>query len=192
MFQPNDFVKLTNNNGINNDFQFREGLNEDIYKFNKNKKCSKGGFYFCKYKDVYEWLGSYNNALIWKVKIPEGEEIIEYSDKLKTNSIILSNPVCFYDDYERCKLAIKKNWFYFKFVKEQTEELCMLAIQKNTWAFNYLKKQTEEICKLAVKQNGLALQFVKKQTEEICKLAVKQNKYAIQFVKQEFHKLKKY
>jgi hypothetical protein len=149
MFQPNDFVKLTNNNGINNDFQFKEGLNEDIYKFNKNKKCSKGGFYFYKYKDVYEWLVSYGDALIWKVQIPEGEEVIEYSDKL-------------YDDYERCKLAIKKNWFYFKFVKEQTEELCMLAIQKNAWAIEYVKEQTEKICKLAVEKNKYAIQFVKK------------------------------
>ena len=36
MYHPEEFVKLTNENNINRDFEFKEGLNEDIYELNEN------------------------------------------------------------------------------------------------------------------------------------------------------------
>ena len=83
MYQPEQFVKLTNPDGINKGFQFKKGLNEDIHEFNRNEECAEGGLYFCRFKDISEWILDYGDALIWKVEIPEGEEVIEYDTKLK-------------------------------------------------------------------------------------------------------------
>ena len=44
----NRFVKLTNYNRINRGFQFKEGLNTDIYELNNEEECAKSGLYFCK------------------------------------------------------------------------------------------------------------------------------------------------
>jgi len=106
MYQPDQFVKLTNPDGINYGFQFKKGLNEDIHELNRNEECAEGGFYFCRFKDVGKWIYNYNDALIWKVEIPEEEEVIEYENKLKTKRIILSDPKKAYEDYEICKIAV--------------------------------------------------------------------------------------
>ena len=189
MYQPDQFVKLTNPDGINKGFQFKEGLNEDTYELNKTEECAQGGLYFCRFKDVDKWICSYHDALIWKVEIPEGEEVIKYETKLKAKRIILSDTKKAYEDYEICKLAIQQNGRTLQYVKEQTEELCKFAVQQNGWALQYVKEQTEELCKLAVQQNGLALQFVKEQTEELCKFAVKQNGRALYSVKEQTEEL---
>jgi len=182
MYQPDQFVKLTNPDGINKEFKFKDGLNEDTHELNRNEECAKGGLYFCRFKDMSKWLFDYGDTLIWKVEIPEGEEVIEYETKLKAKRIILSDPKKAYDDYEICKMAFQKYGCALRYMKEQTEEICEMAVQQDGWALKYVKEQTEEICKLAVEQNGSALQFVNEQTEEICKLAVQQNGKALQFV----------
>jgi translation elongation factor P/translation initiation factor 5A len=189
MYQPDQFVKLTNPDGINREFQHKEGLNEDIYELNRNEECAKGGLYFCQYKDIGEWIGNYGDALIWKVEIPEGEEVIEYRAKLKAKRIILSEPKKAYEDCKIRKLAVQHNGWALQFVKEQTEELCKLAVQQNGLALQFVKEKTAELCKLAVQQNGWALQFVKEQTEEMCKLAVKQNGWDLQYVKEQTEEL---
>ena len=140
MYQPDQFVKLTNPVGINKGFQFKKGLNEDIYELNKTEECSKGGLYFCRFKDVGKWIYNYNDALIWKVEIPE-EEVIDYDTKLKAKRIILSDPKKAYEDYEICKMAVKRNSMVLQFVKEQTEELCKLSVHKNGLALQFVKAE---------------------------------------------------
>ena len=211
MYQPEQFVKLTNPDGINRGFLHKEGLNEDIHELNRNEECAAGGLYFCRFKNISEWMFMYRDGLIWKAEIPEGEEVIEYQTKLKAKRIILSEPKKIFEDYELCKLAVQKDSMYLEIVEEQTEEfcklavqqdgltlqfvisqtekICNLAVQQNGWALQFVKEQTEEICKLAVQQNGWALEFVKEQTEEICKLAVQQNDLVLQYVKPEFYHL---
>jgi len=189
MYQPDQFVKLTNPDGINNGFQFKEGLNEDIHELNQNEECSQGGLYFCRFKHVGNWIGLYGDALIWKVEIPEGEEVIDYETKCKAKRIMLSEPKKAYKDNEICKLAVQQNGWVLQYVKEKTEEICKLAVQQNGLALQFVKEQTEELCKLAAQQNGWALLLMKEQTEEICKLAVQQNGHALQFVKEQTEEL---
>ena len=162
MYQPDQFVKLTNPDGINHGFQYNEGLNEDIYELNRNEECAKGGLYFCQFKDIGLWIYEYGrDVLIWKVEIPKGEEVVEYENKLKAKRIILSAPKKAYEDYEICKIVIQVIGMCLGFVKEQTEELCKLAVQQEGGALYFVKEQTEELCKLAVQQDGMAIQFVK-------------------------------
>ena len=161
MYESEQFIKLTNADGINRGFLHKEGLNEDIHELNRNEECAAGGLYFCRFKDFVKWVYMYGDALIWKVEIPEGEEVIEYETKLKAKHIILSEPKKMFEDYELCKLAVQHDGRTLEIVKEQTEELCKLAVQQHGWALQYVKEQTEEICKLAVQQHGMALQFVK-------------------------------
>jgi len=189
MYQPYQIVKVTNHDGINRDYHFKEGLNEDIYELNRNEECAAGGLYFCRFKDIGPWICNYDDVLIWKVEIPEGEEVIEYETKLKAKRIILTEPKNSFEDYEICKMMVQQTGFALQLVKEQTEEICKLAVEQHGWALEYVKEQTDEICKLAVQKHGWALQFVKEQTEELCKLAVQQCGSAIQFVKPKFNHL---
>jgi len=185
MYSPEQFVKLTNYDGFNRGFQYKEGLNEDIHELNREDVCESGGLYFCRFKHVCKWVNTYNNALIWKVEIPEREEVIEYPTKCKAKKIILRNPKKVYEDYKLCKLILQHNGYALEYVKEQTKELCKLAVQQNGMVLQFVKKQTEDLCKLAVQQNGLALKCVEEQTEELCKLAVRQNGMALKYVKEQ-------
>jgi len=192
MYQPEQFVKLTNPNGINRGFHYKEGLNEDIYELNIGEECSQGGLYFCQFKDVGKWVIDYEDALIWKVEIPKGEEVIQYEKKYKAKRIIIHDAKNAYEDYEICKLAVQEDGYALRFIKEQTEELCKLAIQQNSWALQFVKEQTEELCKLALKKHCLTLQFVKEQNPELCKLALQQNCCALQYVKEQTEELCKF
>ena len=190
MYSLEQFVKLTNPDGISRGFQYKEGLNEDIHELNREKECAAGGLYFCRFKNVGRWIGEYGgDALIWNVEIPEGEEVIEYETKLKAKRIILSEPKKAYEDYELCNIAVQKNGYALQFVNEQTEELCKLAVQQDGIALKYVKEPTYELCKLAVQQCGIAIDFVKEQTEELCKLAVQQNGNALEYVKEQTEEL---
>jgi len=189
MYQPEQFVKLTNPDGINRGFLHKEGLNEDIHELNRNEECAQGGLYFCRFKDIDEWICKYDDALIWKVEIPQGEEVIEYDTKLKAKRIILSEPKKAYENNKICKLVVQQNGCALRFVKEQTEELCKMAVQRDDCALQYVKEQTEELCKMTVQQNGLALRYVKEQTEEICKLSVLHNGRALYYVKEQTEEL---
>jgi hypothetical protein len=164
MYSPDQFVKLTNPDGINRGVQYKEGLNEDIHELNREKDCAVLGLYFCRFKDINKWIYDYGrDVLIWKVEIPEGEEVIEYSNKLKAKRIILSEPKKAYENYEICKLSVQQNGYALEFVEQQTEELCKLAVQQNGWALKYVNEQTEEICKLAIQKDSWTLKLVKKQ-----------------------------
>jgi len=93
MYQPEQYVKLTNPDGINMGFQYKIGLNEDRYELNRNQECAAGGLYFCQFKDANFWAYGYDGkVLIWKVDLPEGEEVIKLEKKLKAKRIILSDP----------------------------------------------------------------------------------------------------
>jgi len=184
-YQPEEFVKLTNANNKNRDFQYKEGLNEDVYDLNERVECDKGGLYFSRFKDIMNWTLQFANCNIWRVTVPEGEKVIEYNDKLKAKRIILTDCQQMYNNPELCKLAVQKNGYALHYVKEQTPELCKLAVQHYGLALRYVNEQTPELCKLAVQQNGLALQYVKEQTPEICKLAVQEDGLAIKYVKEQ-------
>ena len=190
-YHPEEFVKLTNTDNKNRDFQYREGLNEDIYELNEIVECDKGGLYFSRFKDIMKWVHQYGNCNIWRVTIPEDEKVIEYDNKLKAKRIILTDCQPLYNNPELCKLAVQQNgcnlqYVNVQYVKEQIEEVCKLAVQQDGCALEFVKEQTPELCKIAVQQyRKYALEYVKEQTEEICKLAVQQNGFDLQFVKEQ-------
>ena len=172
MFYPDQFVKLTNYDGINNGFQYKEGINE----------CSSRELYFFRFKDVCHWISAYGDALIWKVEMPEGEKVIEYKNKCQAKRIILREPKKAYKYNEICKMAVQQNGLNLKYVREQTEEICEMALKQNFHALRYVINQTPKLCKSAIEENGCYLKYVKNQTPELCKLAVEQNGYAIKYV----------
>lgn len=141
-YSPNDFVKLTYKDNINNDFQFREGLNEDIYPLNTREECARGGFYFCRFKDVLQWFRRYQDCNLWRVKIPEGEKVIDYGSKLKARKIYLFNCIKFYEHPELCKLAVSVHPYSLEYVKTKTPLLCQIAYENrpNLIIKNYVKK----------------------------------------------------
>ena len=140
MYHPEEYVKITNINNINNNFTFKEGLNEDIYELNEKEKCSQGGLYFCRFKDIGRWIEKYGkNCNIWRVSIPNGEKVIDYNDKLKAKRIILSDCQSVYENYEICKLAVQENGLALQFVKNQTEKICELAVQQDEIALQFVK-----------------------------------------------------
>ena len=108
-YHPEEFVKLTHVDNINRDFQYKEGLNEDVYDLNEMVECDKGGLYFSRSKDIMKWADQYDNCNIWRVTIPEGEKVIEYDTKLKAKRIILTDCQPLYNNPELCKLAVQQN-----------------------------------------------------------------------------------
>lgn len=161
-YQEKDFVRHTRIDGTHKNFQYKEGLNE-------------GGLYFCRFKDFGKWVCLFNDALLWKVEIPEGEPVIEFKENLKAKRIILSQPVKLYEHYNLAKIAVENYGYAVEHIREQTEELCLAAVKQYGLSLQCVNEQTEEICMTAVQQDGLALVYVKQQTPEICKLAVQNN-----------------
>jgi hypothetical protein len=86
-------VKLTNEYSVHNNFEFKEGLNEDINMLDYTQVCGPDGLYFCSYDDMTNWL-SYSDSpmkYVWDVQIPDDARVVVYRTKLKTNKFILSN-----------------------------------------------------------------------------------------------------
>ena len=73
-------------------FQLFLGQLKILVPFNENKVCGKGGLYFCRYKDSYNWI-KVNGLMeyIWDVTIPKDEKIVDMGNKLKSHKLILSN-----------------------------------------------------------------------------------------------------
>lgn len=95
------YVKVMNNKCCHYGMQYKDGLNEDIHPFVSKETCGKGGLYFCKLRDIHNWIHICYQWMeyIWDVEIPEGEEIIDMGDKLKAHRIILSNKRNIWDAY---------------------------------------------------------------------------------------------
>lgn len=209
-FKENDFVKLTNGDRINRGYLFKEGLNEDFHELNHDEECAQGGIYFCRFKDIGKWARLFgHDLLIWRVDLPEGEDVIVYKYKCKAKRIILSEPQKAYENHQVCKKIIKENGNFIRFVKNQTPDLCKLAIKKNGENIRYVPEQTPELCKLAVRQNpwsigwidkdnrtpelcklavslwGSVLHYVPNQTPELCYMAVRQNPFNLMYVREQ-------
>ena len=177
------FVKLTNKLCIHNNFEYKEGLNEDILLFDPYKKCGAGGLYFCEINYLHLWI-EYCGIMeyVWNVTIPEDA-------KIKCNKFVIQNKQCIWDNYDLCLELIKQNGLNLKYIKEQTNKICLEAVKQNGHALQYVKEQTNELCLKAVKQNGYSLKYVKNQTDEICLEAVKQNGYALEYVKDQTNEI---
>jgi hypothetical protein len=148
------FYKITNELECHNNFQYKDGLNEDIIKFYPCGKCMPGGLYFAELNDIAHWLDFGVN--IRRVIILDDSLVYIEENKFKTNKFYLNKKISLVDfeywhDYEFCKLAIEKNPHILQYIKNQTDELCRMAIEKNQYTLQYIKNQTDELCKFAIK-----------------------------------------
>jgi len=171
------FVKLTNESCIHNGFQFKSGLNTDTNDFNTSTECVKGGLYFCRIDDIYEWTTYNNNKMyyIWDVIIPDGEHVVDMGNKLKAKNIILSNRRTIWDNPEFYIKAVNATGMAIRYVKTQPESLCIDAVHADPWSLEYVKTQTEKMCIEAVKCNGYVIKHVKDKTPKIIREAMLQN-----------------
>jgi len=130
IYSPNEFVKLTwkNNKDRYSNFIYGEGLNTDIYPLS-NECCEKGGLHFCRFRDITRWIRKYEDCNIWRVKIPEGEKIIEYECQAKAKSIIMWDCTEFYTNINLVQIAVSINPYALEYVKNVTPQLCLLAVE---------------------------------------------------------------
>jgi len=207
------FYKFLKNDLTHYGFQYKLGLNIDVFPFNPTNECSQRGLYFCAESKCHLFWKRYGTLLAF-IEIPNDARVYIEQDKFKSDKIIIKEIIKFEDvsdDFwinilqkdisalyyvknpsislteEMCKSAVKRNGKALCYVHNQTEEICILAVQRDCMALEYVNEQfkTKEICEIAVKQNGNALQFIKEenQTEEICRLAVTQDCRALRYVK---------
>src|SRR5579872_2215212 len=86
-------VKLTNSTEVHNNFQFKDGLNNDTITFYPKGRCKEGGIYFIEKKNQHKWI-HYSNKIgfmmyVRKVIIPDDAKVYIENDKYKADKIIL-------------------------------------------------------------------------------------------------------
>ena len=194
---------------LNDDLEYKLGLNIDNIPFDLTNGCLNGGFHFYEESKCHLYFDNYCEKRVL-IEIPDDARVYVEKDEFISDRIIVKEIIVFSDiddnfwidmafenssilQYVKdplttnflkaCKIAIQRNGLALRYVKEQTLELCILAVQRNGNALQYVNVQTEDICKLAVKNDGNALYYVKDQTKDICILAVQQNGLALRFVK---------
>ena len=204
-----DHFKVIRENHTQHGFTYSLGRNDDIKKFQPEKKCG-GGLYFCTGIEVIEYL-MYGTKLAF-VRVPEGAQVCHDNMKSKASSLVVDKIIPL-EDFERwsdekwCLQAVRRcirpfqyvkvltpemmilayracylRGLNLKFIREQTSDLCLIAVQNDGLALRHVRNQSPEICLEAVKQNGLALRYVNEPNHDICLKAVQQNGNAIEYV----------
>ena len=186
LYPETKFYKITNQKENHNNFQYKDGINEDILEFNPSSENEKGGLYFTELNKIMYWIDYGVN--IRRVIILDDSLVYIEKNKFKTNKFILDNKVLinefeYWNDNDFCKLSIEINPNLLQYVTNQTDELCKMAIIKDPEMLYFVKNQTDELCKMAIDINSFVLQYVKNQTDELCKIAIEINPFVICFIK---------
>ena len=173
-----DYVKLTTENCIHNNYKYKEGLNILDGEFNDKHICDKGGLYFCRKRDMARWRSYSDKSMyyIWDVVLLENSKLVDMYDKLKTDRFILKNKRIMWHDNEFCKFVIERGCKLRNIPFESiTEEICKLAVTNDHTEISNVPERliTREICELAVKHNYNALKYIPCGfiTREICEFA---------------------
>jgi hypothetical protein len=186
------FYKITNKEENHFNFQYQDGLNIDINKFDPTENCKKGGLYFTDLDNI-PYFFDYG-CWIREVILPDDAQIYVEDRKYKADKIILKEKIHIsnfseWQNIDFCKNSIiKTECSVLQIMNPEylTEEIYKFIVLDSRLSLRLidLEKQTNAICELAVQQNGCALEFVKPEfmTEKMCKLAVQQNGLAIQFI----------
>jgi hypothetical protein len=101
------YYKVMNLTMMNYDFQYKLGLNILIEKFNPHGNCTNGGFYFCDLEYVCRWMSLYEYGLICEAHIPSSASVVNFSNKYKTNKIIIDKPLSYNAFITKHKLEFK-------------------------------------------------------------------------------------
>jgi len=172
------FVKLTYENEVHHDFQFKDGLNADILPFNTVFDKSAGGLYFCRFDQALEWLFFSWSPLHWYrfVEIPDDAKVyVEDENRIKANKIILGTrqPIENLPNYEKyCVEQLRHYPHWLKCVKHQTLPMYETIIQCDPSYYPYILNPTQEINKALVKVNGRIVELIEKPNEELFILAL--------------------
>lgn len=93
-----------------------------------------------------------------------------------------------YQTYEMCHLAIENDPESISFFDEKyfsCENLVKLALFKNSFVIKHIKNPSNEICNLALEQNPLSIRFIENQTNELCIKAINLDTNALSCIKQQ-------
>ena len=87
------YIKLLTINLKHRDYQWKFGVN-NIKHFNTENECTSNALYVCEIKDFFKWIILYPNMKwVGYVTIPEDAQIVVMDDKIKTNKVILHEPL---------------------------------------------------------------------------------------------------
>jgi hypothetical protein len=186
-FYKKELVKLTVEDNVHNNFEFKEGLNVDPIPFNASGTCVKGGFYFT-FSDCWvEWVSYREDEFMywmWDVKIPDDALVyLESETKIKGDKFVLENKRCIYDCEERCILAVRRYMYAIQFIKDPSEKVQLEAARQDGYSIRFIKNPSEMVQLDAVRCYGTAIRFIKDPSEEVQLEAVKKNGYSIRFIK---------
>lgn len=203
-----NLVKLTNETEIQNEFQYKTGLNVDNNVFDPLRHGwylnSGHGMYITDIDNTPILLGDRDRNFKIKyyryVTLPDDCRIYGEGPKFKVNKIILSEriniselPYLMWSDLNRCLClrAVKKNsdiMMYIRNISEMNETDKIAIVQQDGLAIEYLLNYgvSEEVQKAAVEENGGALWYLLNKgisvSEEVQIAAVRQNSDVIKYL----------
>ena len=96
MSSNKQYIKILTKDLKHRGYQWKFGLNElSPYEiFNNINECTSNALYICEIKDFFKWISLYRNtSYVGYVTIPEDAKIVTMEDKIKTNKVILNEPL---------------------------------------------------------------------------------------------------
>lgn len=199
------YYKLTNMNGAHHGYEFKEGLNIDIYPWN-TANCAPGGIYITTMEHMPAWLwySDYIGRMywIWDAEIDTRYPYNQETFKVKAHAVKLSNRRLIMDlpewkDAAFQKAAVLMNRSYKTlsyYITDPCIEVYMAFVENGIVSYYIETKEKnleavtirgelirgmtifdEDILLAAVKQNGRAIRFIMVPTVEMQRAAVTQN-----------------
>jgi hypothetical protein len=87
------YIKLLKQDLLHREYQWKFGLNS-IEVFNTEKECTSDALYICEIKDFFTWMSLLTDIVyVGYVTIPEDAKTFIMEDKIKTNKVILHEPL---------------------------------------------------------------------------------------------------
>ena len=96
MSSNKQYIKVLTNDLKHRGYQWKIGLNEldPNEQFITENDCTPNALYVCEIKDFFKWINLYNNmAYVGYVTIPDDALITNMEYKIKTNKVILHEPL---------------------------------------------------------------------------------------------------
>ena len=191
-FGSKQYVKLTRESCIHHSYQYKDGLNTDPEKFNPDKTCNDGGFYFYARDDFVKWLVYYGihdpMYYMWDVAIPDNAHVVVMDkDVIKCNQFILSNKRSIWDNYDLCMEIVQTDGLMLYFIesKYQTDVLCKEAIRQDDRSIGFVITPTHEVYMEYVRLKAKNIENIPDHelTPELCVKLLETNSEVLPFIK---------
>lgn len=142
------YYKVLSEDMNRNGFQYVIGHNVLKETFDRTEKCGPGGLYFCDFYEVFRWISwmkttNKQPAIICKVKLVPGAQIVEMPLKCKTDQMILYDPVSIEEfiknNVDKLTEDIAREYPEgFQFIKSPSHKVCFRAVTINPQTFKYI------------------------------------------------------